>query len=119
MWNRIITPQGISVVINSPSADALGRSGQGADSVNTHFWKMFGTATLLSILGYQASSQGVSGYDQPNSANQYRTMVAGSFQQSAQTTLNKNLNIRPTLHVHQGDEINVFVAHDVDLHGVL
>lgn len=119
MWNRVITPQGISIMINSPSTDPMGRSGQGADSVNRHFFRMFGTASLLSVIGAVASTSGVSSYDQPNSANQYQQAVGEAFQQSAQNAMSRNLNIKPTLHVHQGNAINVFVARDLDLYAVL
>lgn len=119
MWSRIITPAGVSIMINSPGTDGLGRAGMGADSINTHFWKMFGTASLLSIMGASASTSGVSSTDQPNSANMYRQSMAQAFQQAAQNSLNQNMNIKPTLHVYQGDSVNVFVAHDVDLYSVL
>lgn len=119
MWNRVITPQGVSIMINSPGSDSLGRSGQAADSVNRHFFRMFGTASLLSVIGAVASTSGVSSYDQPNSANQYQQAVGEAFQQSAQNAMSRNLNIKPTLHVHQGNAINVFVARDLDLYTVL
>ena len=119
IWNRVITPNGISIMINSPDSDSLGRSGAAADSVDSHFFKTFGTAILLSVMSASAANSGVSSADQPNSADAYRQSIANSFQQSAQTSLNKNLDIKPTLHVYQGDSINVFVAHDLDLYNVL
>lgn len=119
IWNRIITPQGISIMINSPGADSLGQAGMGADAIDSHFLKIFGTASLLSIIGASAATNGVNNYDQPNSANMYRQGIAQAFQQSAQTVLNQNLNIKPTLHIYQGDDVNVFVAQDVDLYDVL
>ena len=119
IWNRVVTPSGISILINSPGSDALGRSGVGADAVDTHFWKIFGTASLLSIMGASTASSGVGTADQPNSANMYRQSIASAFQQSAQSSLSQNLNIKPTLHIHQGDAMTVFVAQDVDLYAVL
>ena len=119
MWNRVITPQGISIMINSPGTDTLGRSGEGADRVDTHFFRMFGTASLLSVIGAATSSIGVGNYDQPNSANQYRQSVGDSFQKSAQNAMSGNLKIKPTLHIYQGNAINVFVARDLDLYNVL
>lgn len=119
MWNRVITPQGISIMINSPGTDTLGRSGEGADSIDTHFFRMFGTASLLSVIGAATSTVGVSNYDQPNSANQYRQAVGDAFQKSAQNAMSDNLKIKPTLHIYQGNAINVFVARDLDLYSVL
>ncbi len=119
MWNRVITPQGISIMINSPGTDTLGRSGEGADSTDTHFFRMFGTASLLSVIGAVTSTAGVGNYDQPNSANQYRAAVGNAFQKSAQNAMSGNLKIKPTLHIYQGNAINVFVARDLDLYSVL
>ena len=119
MWNRVVTPKGISIMLNSPGVDALGRAGAGADAVDTHFFKMFGTAALLSIMGATAATSGVNSTTQPNSANQYQQAVASAFTSAAQNSLSQNLNIKPTLHIHQGNAINVFVAHDLDLYSVL
>jgi type IV secretion system protein VirB10 len=119
IWNRIITPDGISIIINSPGTDGLGQAGMEADAIDSHFLKIFGTASLLSIIGASAATNGVNDYDQPNSANMYRQGISQAFQQSAQTVLNQNLNIKPTLHIYQGDDVNVFVAHDVDLYDIL
>lgn len=119
IWNRIITPQGISMMINSPGVDALGRAGQGANAIEHHFMRIFGSAVLLSILGAGTANYGVSGYDQPNSANAYRQAIAQAFQQSSHTLLAQNRSIRPTLHIYQGDKINIFVAHDIDLSSAL
>ena len=59
VWTRVIEPNGISLQLGSPSVGNLGEAGVGADSIDRHFWQMFGTATLLSILGAGASNIGV------------------------------------------------------------
>lgn len=119
VWNRVILPNGVAVQINSPGTDDLGQSGQGADSFNTHFIARFGEATLLSVLGAGASFGGVSTSDQFNSASSYRMAMSQSFQQSAQQSLQDTLPTQTTLHVYQGAQINVFVAHDLDFFNVL
>ena len=112
-------PNGIAVQVNSPGVDSLGRAGQGADSVDTHFFARFGEAALLSIIGAGASNVGVDNLDQYNSAAQYRMAVAASFQQSAQSSLQNTLPQAPTLTAYQGAQINVFVAHDLSFYNVL
>ena len=113
VWNRVITPAGVSVMINSPNVDALGRSGQGANAISHHFMRIFGQAILLSILGAGVSSYGVNSTDQPNSADAYRQAIAQAFQQSSNQVLQQTNAIKPTLHVYQGQAINIFVAHDL------
>lgn len=119
IWNRVITPDGLSIQLDSPGTDALGQAGMGADSVDTHFWKIFGTAALLSIMGAAVSTEGVNSQDQPNSADAYRQAVTNSLSQSAHKSLSDNQSIQPTLHIHQGNDVRIFVAHDLDLDGKL
>ncbi|RAP36662.1 hypothetical protein B1207_07620 [Legionella quinlivanii] len=118
VWNRIQLANGVIVSLNSPSTDAIGRSGQGADYINRHFFERFGTSALLSILGAYTATSGVNGQDRYNSEAQYRMAIASSFQQTAGQAVNAGMAIRPTLQVNQGTLINVFVAHDLDFYGV-
>jgi type IV secretion system protein VirB10 len=109
LWNRAITPSGISVSLGSPAADQLGRAGMGG-KIDTFFWQRFGAALLLSIVGDagDALSNSVSGVDQsidtPNTA-------AGIAAQDAQ-------RIRPRLRAPQGREMTIMVARDVDFSSV-
>lgn len=120
IWNRIILPNGISVMINSPGTDELGRAGNGADDVDTHFFARFGQAILLSLIGAGAANVGVSASNtQNNSAADYRSAMAQSFQQSAEDSLQTASSMPPTLTIYQGAKINVFVSHDLDFYGVL
>ncbi|KAF5279908.1 hypothetical protein FQR65_LT15143 [Abscondita terminalis] len=115
IWNRIILPNGIAIQLDSPSTDVLGRAGQGADSVNTHFFTRFGESALLSLIGAGTSTVGVNNQDQNNSTAQYRAAIAQSFQQSAQQSLQGSVATKPTLQVHQGTAIHVFVAKDLKI----
>lgn len=119
VWNRVILPNGIAIQINSPGTNAIGIAGQGADSINHHFFARFGQATLLSLIGASAANLGVGAHDQFNSADAYRSAIAQSFQQSAKDALKGSASIGPTLHIYQGASINVFVAHDLNFYNVL
>lgn len=119
IWNRIVLPNGIAIQVNSPGSDALGRAGQGADSVNTHFFARFGEAALLSVIGAGVANYNVQPMDQYNSASSYRQAIAQSFQESAQNSLQHTLPMKPTLHIHQGANVTVFVAHDLSFYHVL
>jgi type IV secretion system protein VirB10 len=116
IWTRIITPLGVSILIDSPGTDSLGRSGMGADAINHYFFQIFGQAILFSVLGAGVSNVGVSEESQPNSADQFRQSVAESLQDSASKSLKSNTeNISPTLHIYQGSSVVVFVSKDLDL----
>lgn len=119
IWNRIILPNGIAIQLDSPGTDVLGRSGQGADSLNTYFFARFGESVLLSLIGAGSANVGVNNQDQNNSTAQYRAAIAQSFQQSAQQSLQGSVAMRPTLQVYQGTAIHVFVARDLSFYKVL
>ena len=106
------------MTLNSPSTDAIGRSGQAADYIDRHFFERFGTGALLSVLGAYTSTGGVNGQDEYNSMSQYRMNIAGGFQQAANQTLQQDMQVKPTLQINQGASINVFVAHDLDFYRV-
>jgi type IV secretion system protein VirB10 len=119
VWNRVLLPDGTTAQLDSPSTDPLGQSGQGADSVETHFWSRFGQATLLSILGAGAANVGVNGGDQYNSASEYRSAITQSLNDSAAASLQNTINNSPTLHIEQGAAINVFVTRDLSFYDVM
>jgi type IV secretion system protein VirB10 len=119
-WDRILLPTGLLVKIDSPSTDALGRVGQGADQLSTHFVSRFGQATLLSLIGAGAAQTGPHSYLTPaNAADQYRAAMAQSFQQSAQQSLQETQARQATLHVYQGTALQVFVTQDVNFYPAL
>lgn len=49
IWQRIETPKGVSVNVDSPATGQLGEMGVGA-RVNNHFGKRFGGAIMLSLI---------------------------------------------------------------------
>ena len=113
-WNRAITPQGIQIMLNSPSANGLGIAGLGGGSVNNHFFQTFGTAALLSLIGVGAETVGADAQDRNNSIANVRNAIAQSFQESANNQLKQRQNIPPTITIEQGSNIVVIVAKDLD-----
>jgi type IV secretion system protein VirB10 len=118
VWTRLITPDGLSLNLDSPGVDSLGMAGMAADSIDRHFWQRFGTATLLSILGAGTSNVGVANNASYNATQAYRMAIANSLNQTAQQTLQQQTTIPSTLWVNQGSPIQVFVAHDLDFQSV-
>lgn len=118
MWTRLIRPDGIYVMLGSPGTDSLGRSGLGADVLDTHFWERFGEASLLSIIGTGIATAGVDNNTEYNSASEYRMALSSNFNQSANAVLNQTVNRKPTIHVYQGTKINVFVNRDLSFYAL-
>ncbi|HDX1051053.1 TPA: type IV secretion system protein VirB10 [Pasteurella multocida] len=115
VWSEIRTPKNVVINIDSGATDELGGTGiQGW--TDTHFWKRFGGAILLSLIddtaGYLAYRQDKrSGYDYTESSRE-------ATQQMAQTAIENMINIPPTLYKNHGDLVGVFVARDIDFSSV-
>lgn len=113
IWNRAIRPDGIEIVLDSGGTDPLGRTGI-SGKVNNHFWQIFGTSALLSLIGAGAANAGVNTSDQLNSISAYREELANSFQETSAQVLDRYIDIPPTINVRQGTRIKVLVARDLD-----
>ena len=114
VWRRAITPQGVEVMLDSPSANGLGIAGIGGGRVNNHFFQTFGTAALLSLIGVGAEVVGAKTSDENNSIANVRNAVYQSFQETAGNTLKDRTSIPPTITVPHGQNIVVIVAKDLD-----
>lgn len=105
-WSRLIRPDGMTIAIDSPAVDTLGRGGVPA-SVNTHFLARFGDALLQSTIGIGSAlaQRQVTGpvVVLPGNGTAAATQVAPSAS-----------NYVPTLRVPAGKSISIFVAHDLD-----
>lgn len=119
VWTEVIEPNGVSVQLNSPGTDNLGRSGMEADKIDSHFWKKIGTAVLLSVLSAGASNTDVSSDDADNASQSYREAVSQSLSQTASDSMSQTLSIPPTLYINQGKPIMVFVIHRLNFAPVL
>lgn len=102
IWTRLIRPDGASVNLASPAVGFDGTTGLAGD-VNSHFFKRFGSAMLLSVIGglTAVASGGTS-------------VILGGGQSAASTALEQNGKISPTVRVRQGEPIRVFTARDLD-----
>jgi len=101
----------------SPAADELGGAGV-SGAVNDHFWKMFWTAALYSLIDYGPQLATTALQNQNHaSVNNYTTFLTPQ-QSLANTILQDDLHIPPTLEKNQGDAVSIFVARDLDFSGV-
>lgn len=114
LWNRARTPRGVIVDLASPATDALGRTGFDG-RIETHFWQRFGGAMLMSIVG-DASRYGFAELSGRTNIDIRETERA--TRDAASIALENSINIPPTLHKHQGEQVSIFVARDLDFSDV-
>jgi type IV secretion system protein VirB10 len=119
LWTRARTPDNITVDLASPAADDLGRAGVDG-YVNDHFWKMFWTAALYSVIEY-GPAIGTAALQNQNhgagSVNNYTSFLTPQ-QSLANTILQEDLHIPPTLEKNSGDSVSIFIARDLDFSSV-
>ena len=119
IWTRIIRADGLSVLINSPGTDPLGRAGLDGD-VDTHFFQIFGAAILLSVLDTGLDI----GLEMARDQGSHNTNIGqGSFNNSGldragEIALQDSIRIQPTIHIDQGTRISIMVARDLDFEAV-
>lgn len=116
-WRRAIRPDGIEVMLDSVGTNALGRAGMSGE-VNNHYVQIFGTAAMLSIIGAGASMNG-KGSESYGSAAEYRRAVTESFANQATNIMQPYAAIEPTINVHQGEIVKIFLQRDIDFTAVL
>lgn len=115
LWNRIKTPNGVVIPLDSPGTDQLGGGGV-PGYIDNHFWQRFGGALLLSLVDDIA--EGVTS-NTGNGNNQFNFNSTGdTTQDMAAEALKNTINIPPTLYKNQGEQVGIYVARDLDFSSV-
>ena len=107
IWTRLIRPDGASVNIASPAVAFNGTTGLEGE-VDNHFFKRFGSAMLLSVIG-GLSAVGTGGAS---------VILGGAGQSAASIAAQQDGQIGPTIRVRMGEPIRVFTARDLDFTSV-
>ncbi|MFG1352169.1 TrbI/VirB10 family protein, partial [Xanthobacter autotrophicus] len=107
VWNRLIFPNGRSIVLErQPGADAEGYAGL-QDGVDYHWWdlaKAAGLSTLLSIGAELATN------DDDRLIQAIRNGGQGTINDAGQQIVRRQLNVAPTLTVRPGFPVRVIVT---------
>lgn len=120
-WNRLIFPDGRSLDLGGMQGVDLSAAAGLRDKVNNHFVRTFGSALLIAAVsaGVQLSQPENDGNFQSNpTPSQLAAAAVGQeLGRVASEYLRRNLDVRPTIEVRPGYELNVEVTADLDLPG--
>jgi type IV secretion system protein VirB10 len=108
IWTRLIRPDGASVNLASPAVGFDGTTGLAGDVSGNSFFKRFGSAMLLSVVG------GLGGLVSGGAS----LVVGGASQSAAATAAQQDGQRGPVVRVRQGEPIRIFTARDLDFSGV-
>lgn len=112
VWNRLIFPNGRSIVLErQPGADTQGYAGL-EDGVDYHWWdlaKAAGLSTLLSVGAELAVS------DEDRLLQAIRNGGQDTINDAGQQIIRRQLNVAPTLTIRPGFPVRVIVTRDLVL----
>lgn len=112
VWNRLIMPNGNSIVLErQPGTDSEGYAGV-EDQVDNHWGMLFKAAILSTVLSV-GSEAGTSGNNNGSLAQAIQQGVSQSVNQTGQQVVSRSLNIQPTITIRPGFPVRVLVTHDL------
>lgn len=126
MWDRVMTPGGINITMESPGVDTLGGAGH-PGQYDAHWASRVSSAFFISLFSdafkyygekygpKTVTDTGMGGVMvQPFQSNTARTMES-----VAHEAVQDGLSRPPTVTLNQGSVISIYVAKDVDFSAVL
>ena len=112
VWNRLILPNGRSIILERQrGADASGYAGL-EDEVDYHWWdlmKAAGLSTLLAVGAELATS------DEDRLVRAIRDGAQDTVNQAGQQIVQRQLQVEPTLTIRPGFPVRVIVGRDLVL----
>ena len=111
VWQRIILPDGSSIVIdNLPATDTGGYAGL-ADEVDLHTWKLLKGVALATVLG--VGSELAFGSSDSDLVKALQQSTQSTTNRAGQRLVERNLNVQPTITVRPGWPLRVLVHKDL------
>lgn len=116
VWTDIIFPNGSTLQIGGMSGtDAQGYGGFN-NKVNNHYLKTFGSAVLIALIGTgidMAVPESSTLATQDTASDAARRNFAETFGRVADRTIQRNMDVQPTLEIRPGYKFNVLVDQDI------
>ncbi len=112
VWNRLILPNGRSIVLErQPGADASGYAGL-EDGVDYHWWGLMKAAGLSTLLGIGTE---LATDDEDRLIRAIRDGAQDTINQAGQQIVQRQLQVAPTLTIRPGYPVRVIVTRDLVL----
>lgn len=116
VWSDIIFPNGSTLQIGGMAGtDAEGYGGFN-DKVNNHYLKTFGSAVMIAVIGTgidMAVPESSTLATQDTASDAARRNFAETFGRVADRTIQRNMDVQPTLEIRPGYKFNVLVDQDI------
>lgn len=111
VWNRLIFPDGRSLVLERlPGADAAGHAGL-EDGVDYHWWDLMKAAGLSTLLA--VGTELAAGDEEDRLVRAIRDGAQDTVDQAGQQIVQRQLQVAPTLTVRPGFPVRILVTRDL------
>lgn len=130
LWNRVVTPSGRDIQLDSPGIDMLGGAGH-PGQLNEHWGQRLGAAILVSMVA-DAINWGMvqhgptvtrtvvnSDGTVTSSEEAFQSKTVDNMSKMAEQILSKTMNRKATVTINQGTILNIYTARDVDFSSVM
>ncbi|EMS95932.1 conjugal transfer protein TrbI [Agrobacterium tumefaciens str. Cherry 2E-2-2] len=121
VWSDIIFPNGSTLQIGGMAGtDAEGYGGF-KDKVDDHYLKTFSSAVLIALIGTgidMAVPQSSTLATQDTASDAARRNFAETFGRVADRTIQRNMDVQPTLEIRPGYKFNVLIDQDIVFPGI-
>ncbi|MCC7241559.1 MAG: hypothetical protein IT180_06515 [Acidobacteria bacterium] len=114
-FHRLVMPDGRTYSLDRfKGLNQIGDTGL-KDSVNRHYWQVFGASLAIGAISGLAQYGARSGFDSYTFGDSYRQAAGSSLASSTGRVLDRYLNVLPTITIHEGYRIKVYLTNDLDL----
>lgn len=111
IFTRMLTPNGVSVDLESPATGPLGESGVGG-YVDNRWVERVGGAMLVAFLDDAIAA--MLKPDENNSTSVQLNSTSSTAKSMPERVLESTINVPPLIYSNQGSVVGVYVARDVD-----
>jgi type IV secretion system protein TrbI len=113
VFHRLIMPDGYSVDLDQfHGLDQIGEEGA-KDKVNNHYFEIFGASIALGVVAGAGEITEGGGTISTSGSQAFTTGTAGSISQSANTILDRFMQIPPTITIREGHRIKIYFTQDM------
>ena len=113
VFHRLIMPDGYSVDLDQfHGLDQIGEEGL-KDKVNNHYFEIFGASIALGLIAGAGEITQGGGTISTSGSQAFTTGAAGSISQSANTILDRFMQIPPTITIREGHRVKIYFAQDM------
>jgi type IV secretory pathway VirB10-like protein len=113
VFHRLIMPDGYSVDLDQfQGLDQIGQEGL-KDKVNNHYFEIFGASIALGVIAGAGEITQGGGTISTSGSQAFTTGTAGSISQSANTILDRFMQIPPALTIREGHRVKIYFTQDM------